>query len=241
MKSSIKALACITTIIAALCGTAEATPRAIEVSGANHLFAAEDLEGLHLGAYYRYSSFGTTSYSDISHDNIALTLGYDVLDWVTVYAIAGSTDVKPGNNTFGDRGTAFLYGIGAWANILDHDIISGLSCETRLRLTATAQFTAASPEINDVEYDYTETYGALTLGILNELSGNKSMWPDAIGVFVGPVYNNYDSDVVESTGDELGIAFGLDVYVSSRVGLSASYETYNGENEAMNFSLSYSF
>ncbi len=240
MNSTIKILACATTVVAAVCGTAIASPRAAEASGANFLIAAEDFEGFHLGTYYRWNSRETANHQDLSNDSFAVTVGYNVLDWLSLYVLGGTADVNP-PNAFGDRGTAFLYGIGAWANLIDHDIISNLSCETRMRLTASAQVSAASPEIGNEDYDYTETFASLTLSIINDLVGNKNIWPESIGIFVGPVFNKYDCDKVKTVGDEIGFMMGLDVFVSDRVGLSAAYETYNGEDEAITFSLNYSF
>ena len=41
---------------ATLCLAAQATPRAAEASGADYLVSAEDLDGFHIGGYYRYTS-----------------------------------------------------------------------------------------------------------------------------------------------------------------------------------------
>ena len=243
MKLSVKFVAIAAT--AAAVSVAHATPRAAEASGADYLVAAENLNGLHIGAYYRYTSreINHGVYS-LSQDNIAGILGLDLLDWISVYGIFGTADAQLKNDFGGyrsDRDYDLIYGGGGWINILDHDLISNLSCETRIRLTASAQITFGKPEIAGIESAYSDFYGAVTLGVVNELLGNKNMWPDAIGVFVGPVWSIFDCDEWETTGDEMGFAFGLDLYITRRVGLSASYETYGSDDDAVNFSLNVRF
>ena len=76
------------------------------------------------------------------------------------------------------------------------------------------------------DFDYTETYATLTFSVINEIVGTKKLWPDAIGLFLGPCWSRFDCDDFEQTGNKTGFAFGLDIYVTRRVGLSASYETY---------------
>ncbi|MBR0056218.1 MAG: hypothetical protein IJP66_02715 [Kiritimatiellae bacterium] len=225
---------------ATLCLAAQATPRAAEASGADYLVSAEDLDGFHIGGYYRYTSREVNHAHDLSQDNIAFMLGYDILDWLSIYGVVGTSDAEIKDYDT-DRDYDFLYGAGAWINILDHDLLSNLSCETKLRLSASSQITFSSPKVADQDCDYSDFYGALTLGIVNELIGNKNYWPDAIGVFFGPCWSRFDCDEFDQTGDKVGFAAGLDVYVTRRVGLSASYETYGSGDCAVNFSLNTRF
>lgn len=240
MKVTTKLLACLVAAVT-VCTAVYASPRAAEASGADYLVAAEDLDGFHIGAFYRYTCREIDDFDNLSQDNIAFVLGYDLLRWASIYAFVGMGDAQLDVRNYGDHDFSAIYGFGGWVNILDHDLISALSCESRIRLSATAQYMMGSPEINGVEADFSEFYGALTLGIVNELYGKKDLWPDALGLFVGPVWSVYDSDDFEATGSEAGMAFGLDIYVTRRVGISASYETYGGEDNAINFSLNCRF
>lgn len=219
-----------------------ASPRAAEASGADYLAAAEDLSGLHMGAYYRYQSREISDgFNNLSQDTIAFVLGFDVRSWFSIYGVIGTADAELDRYDYGDRDFGMIYGVGGWINILDHDLLSNLTCESKVRLTATAQYTFESPEINGEECDATDFYGAITLGFVNELVGNKNIWPEAVGLFVGPVWSVFDSDDIDTTGDEMGFAFGLDLYVTRYVGLSVSYETYGHEDDAVNFSLNCRF
>ncbi len=242
MKSTLKFFAGAAAALLAVAGSAYANPRAAEASGADYLAAAEDLDGFHIGSYYRYQARELShGANNLSQDTIAFVLGYDVFKWFSIYGVVGTADAELERYDYGDRDYNMVYGVGAWLNILDHDLLSNLTCESKVRLTATAQCTFESPEINGEEYDATDLYGALTLGIVNELVGNKNIWPDAIGLFVGPVWSTLDSDDIDTTGDEMGFAFGLDLYVTRYVGLSFSYETYGHEDDAVNFSLNCRF
>lgn len=225
------------TAAAMLATFAGATPRAAEASGSNYIFASENLEGVHVGGYYRYTSRDVEYNRELSQDNIAFVVGLDLLDWFAIYGIVGTADAEL--DTYkGERDYAMLYGGGAWLSILDHDLLSNLSCETKFRISASAQMVWSSPDIGGIEKcDYSNFYGALTFSIVNELIGNKEMWPDALGVFAGPVWSIFDCDDYETEGDDAGFAVGLDIYVTRRVGLSASYETYGHGDNAVNFSL----
>ena len=218
-----------------------AVPRAAEASGANYLAAAEDLGGWHLGGFYRYQSRELDNPGDdLSQDNIAITVGHDIFPWLAVYALAGTTDTQC--DFYGDDADyAFLYGFGAWVNLLDHDIIATLKTETKLRIQAIAQVSFASPDINGESCDYTDYYGALTISFVNELVGNKNMWPEAVGFFFGPVYSDLHCDEIDTKSDTVGFGAGLDIYINRNVALSGAYETFGDSGNAVTFSLSVNF
>lgn len=226
--------------IASICTISQATPRAAEASGANYLVAAEPLDCFHIGGYYRYTSREVNHNYDLTQDHIAFTLGYDILDWFSIYGIVGTGDAEL-DHYDSERDYSVIYGGGGWLNILDHDLLSNLSCETKLRISASAQMVFGSPEIDGVECDFHEFYGALTFSVVNELLGNKDLFPDAIGVFAGPVWDIYDCDEYDATGDKVGFGAGIDVYLARRVGVSASYETYGSGDCAVNLALNCRF
>ena len=218
-----------------------AVPRAAEASGANYLAAADDLGGWHLGGFYRYQACDLETPGDsFSQDNIALTIGHDIFPWLSVYALAGTTDAQ--RDLYGDDADyAFLYGFGAWVNLLDHDIIATLKTETKLRVQAIAQISFASPDINDESYDITDYYAALTFSFVNEIVANKNLFPEAVGLFFGPVYSNVHCGELDSKSDTVGFGGGLDIYINRNVALSGSYETFGDGGDAVTFSLNVNF
>ncbi len=210
---------------------AHAAPRAAEASGSHYLFAADNLGGWHLGGFYRYADRNIDDFraDTFTQNKFAVHVGRDLLSWISIYGYLGSTSVEldpgPGGND-----PTLEYGGGVWANLLDHDLLNNLMLETRLRVQALFQVSAASPEVYGRELDYTEYYGTLTLSLVNELIGNKNYWPDAIGLFFGPVFNEVNCDEIDFTGGGFGLTGGLDFYLTRNTTLSLSYETSNSDN-----------
>ncbi len=228
-------------IICANVGDALANPRAAEASGADFIVAADDLSGWHVGGFYRYDSREIDrGFYNLSRDAFAFHVGRDIFRWFSVYGFVGTVDCELEKSVY-DSDIAVLYGGGAWFNIVDQDLLTSLAVETKMRIQACAQISAATPEMGGRDYEYTETYATLTFSVINELVGNKDLWPDAIGLFFGPAYCDFDSDDLDATGDNLGVIFGLDVYVSHNVSLSASYETYGDGDDAINISVNCRF
>ena len=242
MKSNSLFLAGLATaLVFAATNGALANPRAAEASGADFLVAADDLSGWHVGGFYRYQSREISHGLDnLSQDAFAFHVGRDIFRWISVYGFVGTVDCEL-EDSFFDSDRVVTYGGGAWINLLDQDILSTLSVETKIRLQANAQISAAKPEIGGSDCEYTETYGTLTFSIINEIVGNKNFWPDALGLFFGPCYSDLDCDELDATGDTLGMIFGLDFYISRNVSLSASYETYGSGDDAINLSVNCRF
>lgn len=240
MKLVTKISVCAAALLAA--GSVYASPRATEASGANYLVAAEDLDSFHMGAYYRYSSREISHGRDsISRDSIGFVAGYDILPWASVYGVLGMGDAQLDRGDDGRHGFSPLYGVGFWANILDHDLFSGLACESKVRITASGQYTYGKPEINGRETKISDLHAALTVGVVNEITGNKRLRPEAVGVFLGPVWDSVKCDDYNPTGDEMGVVFGLDVYLSRYTGFSVSYEVYGSEDNAIGLSVNCRF
>ena len=237
MKMNAVSYAVMTAALVFVAGDLFASPRAAEALGPDFPIAADGLLGWHVGGFYRYQSRELDyRYESLSQDTIAFHVGRDIFSWLSVYGFVGTVDCSF-KDSFLDSDIAVAYGGGAWINLVDHDLLSSLSTETKFRIQASAQIGAAKPEIGGYEYRYTETYGSLTFSIVNELIGNKNIWPDAIGLFFGPTYSKLDADDLETSGDNVGVIFGLDVYVTRKVSLSGSYETYGHGDYALNFSL----
>lgn len=242
MKSSpFLSVGLLATVACLSAGVVCANPRASVANGANYLVAADDLTYWHMGGYYRSQTRELShGIDDLEQNNVGFLLGYDLLNWISLYGIVGTTDTKCDIRSIDDD-YAFMYGGGLWVNLVDEDILSRLSCETRIRLNGMAQVTHSSPEIDGEECGCTDFYGALTLGIVNELIGNKEIWPESIGLFFGPTYSRLDCDEFKTTGDEIGFMVGVDLYVNKRINLSCGYETYGGGDDAISASLDFRF
>ncbi len=218
-----------------------ANPRAAEASGADFLVAADDLSGWHVGGFYRYQSREIDhAMNNLSQDVFAFHVARDIFRWFSIYGFVGTVDCEL-EKSFSDIDWTATYGVGAWFNLLDQDLLTTLSVETKVRLQAAAQISWASPEIYGEDCGYSERYATLTFSVINEIVGNKDLWPGAIGIFFGPAYSEMDCDDLKTTGDSIGLIFGLDVYLSRNVGLSVSYETYGSDDDAVNISVNCRF
>ena len=220
----------------------QANPRSSVDAGGEYLFSAENLTGMHVGGFYRYA--GRTAENDFrgkfTQDNLGFTVGFDVLRWATLYGIVGTTDANFEDSSRSDD-YSLLYGGGLWINILDQDLITSLSSETKLRIQGMAQVTCASPEVYGENANFADWYANVTIEFINELVGNKNLWPDALGIFVGPAYSRLSCDDVKLEGKDFGLVFGLDIFMTSKVNLSVSYETYGSDNDAFGASLDIRF
>lgn len=241
MMSNTLKIACIAAIAAATGLNSMANPRAAEASGEAFPISAENLVGWHVGGFYRYQSRKLShSVDSLSQDTIAFHTGIDIFRWLSVYGFIGTVDCEF-DSPFRDADMAATYGGGAWVNFLDHEILSMLTCETKIRIQACAQYSTAEPEISGKDCRFSETYATATFSIINETVANKFMFPDAIGIFVGPAYSELDCDDIETSGNKLGVIFGLDMIVTRNVSLSASYETYDSGDDAVNISVNCRF
>jgi opacity protein-like surface antigen len=216
---------------------AQAAPRAAEASGANYLIAAEDLDTFHFGGFYRYQQ-RDTDLGELTQNKGACYIGYDLLPWASIFGEIATTRVKLGLGENSDAASEF--GGGAWFNLLDHDILGNLTMETRVRLQALAQVSHASPEVNGTDISYTEFYGSLTMSLVTEVVGNKNYWPDAVGLFFGPVYNSLDSSNLDSEDSGIGFIAGLDFNITRGITISLSYEVYESDG-AMNAGFDFRF
>ena len=225
--------------VAALCAAclalpALAAPRVPEAAGQNYLVAAQDPSPFHFGAFYRNHdrtiNLDNGGQLTFNTDRCGGFLAYDIFDFFAVYGMAAYT--WNGLDEFGDKkDNSTIWGFGAWINLFDTELIDGLALENRFRLDANFQFLTGDCDVYSEEMSYTELYGSLTASIVNEIVGNKTMWPEAIGIFFGPTYCDWKSDDFDTKYDNMGFAVGLDVYLTRRAILSAAYEAYEkGEN-----------
>lgn len=218
---------------------AQGAPRAAAASGGNYLIAAEDLSNWHIGGFYRNQDRDLEGRQSLEQEKFMMHVGYDLLRWFSIYGVVGTTRIQL--SPFSGESDADLeIGGGAWANLLDHDLLGGLTAETRLRIQATGQFTHTSPEINGSDVAINELYGAVTLGLVNEIIGNKRYWPEAIGLFAGPVYDRVESSDLDDSESDVGITAGLDFYLTRYVTMSVSYEAFESDG-AINASVDLRF
>ncbi len=212
--------------LALLATTGMAIPTSGESSGRYYLVEARDLGDFHGGVYVRGHERdlkGTT----MDVNRIAAFLGYDLLNWFSIYGLVGYSQMKLENDfSWTDEEGAIEWGFGAWANLIDHDALDFNELCDRFRIQAAAQYSV----IDNDRVTYGEFSANITFGIVNEVQGAKKFWPENIALYAGPCLNIvHCDDYDQERDDELGMVFGLDVQLSRRVSFGGSIEVYQDD------------
>lgn len=192
-----------------------------------HLIADRDASAWSAGvlAITRAREIELNSQShDLETSSIFAYLGYDVLPWLTFFGAAGTTESELTDSMWDDDSHAeFMVGINA--NLIDQSILDPLLTENRLGLHASAYATRASAEWGPTEADWTELNIEATISIINDVTGNKLFWPEAISIFAGPVYSEiYSSDF--DVEDNFGFTAGMAMYFTERLSINAGIDNF---------------
>ena len=212
--------------ITLLASTGLAIPTSGESAGRYYLVEAKDLTPWHGGLYVRAHE---RELKDVKLDvnRICAFLGYDVLDWATIYVLGGISGMKLENDLSWDKQDgADEWGVGAWFNLIDHDAMDFNELCDRFRIQAALQYSY----IDNDHVEYGEFSGYLTFGIVNEIRGTKEFWPDNIALYAGPCVNIVECDDFDQANeDRIGLVFGLDCQLSRRVSFGGSVEVYQDD------------
>jgi len=199
-------------IVAAL--SSHAMPISSSNMGIEYLVRGKDLSKLSLGLYglqgereITWNASGVTQ--TLESSKVLGYVGYDLLHWVTVYAVGGSTESKFGNADAADAETE--YGIGFRANILNHFIREPMLMEDVLRVNLSCQYTRSEADVGGADLDWEEISVAATVGIVNHSDNDKLFAPESISLYVGPLYSTFESDDFEAE-DEIGAVAGMEIF-----------------------------
>lgn|GEM_PF-1251716 len=155
-------------------------------------------------------------------------VGYDVLPWVTFYAVGGGAQTRIG--WFNNSSSGAEYGFGVTLNLIDTEIEDATAFENRLRLSSHLQFTRGSAGMNGVyglsEITWDDFSGDLTLSVVNDLEGDKFFVPNSIALFFGPTFSVLSSTSIEQ--DKIfGLTAGLDIFLNEKVNLELAYTKFD--------------
>ena len=146
-------------------------------------------------------------------------VGYDVLRWLTLYAVGGQSESKFGNAPSADSESE--YGIGFRANILNHFIREPLPMEDVIRVNIGGQYSRASADV----VDWDELTVALTVGIVNNTESYKLFAPESISLYFGPLYSAFISDDLDAK-DELGAVAGMEIFFMDTIVLDLKVQHF---------------
>ncbi len=228
-KPTLAALAAVAALVAATpVHAAPAVPDDARL--VNYAIPADILTDFHggiqgfLGDRNVKDDFGITSEMDVRRINAYL--GYDVGRWLSLYVIGGVMSVK--DNDIGlDNDTAFLFGAGLWAALIDDAQLDFLSTISRYRLNFGMEVSHSDP--NDLAW--TQFDASLTFGIYNDSFLSDAKFPTAIGIFAGPIFSTVDLDGYKQVKDnEWGFTVGGELRFANGVYIAGGADIFNDDN-----------
>ena len=179
--------------------------------------------GVYANVMDREVEVDDSSMSGILTTERALTyVGYEILPWASGYLAAGMSKAKIDPEDY--DGGNFEYGGGLQFNLLDHDLMGPTLTEDRLRVNAGAQLTKAQGEIYGEDVEWLDFFSSLTVGLVNDLTGDKFFVPDSISLYAGPAYSDLFGDVEATT--EFGLVAGLEIFWTEGVTFDLGYQYF---------------
>jgi len=229
MKTSLSTLCALLVMLGALTDL-NASPIAGNQNSGAYLLPAPDLSRWSCGVYLQARRRGVVMYDTpmfMESRRTAGYLGYDILPWLTGYGILMDGKHQVGYAT--DNGSNEGGG-GILLSLLDTELFAPGTMEDVFRVNATLQYTEGKVGFMSKSISFKETYGALTIHIINELDGSKLYWPDSIGLFLSAVYSTIDADHL-SEGQASGFNTGLEFFLTDRVTLNMGIERFDSGNK----------
>lgn len=226
-------LASLASVLAA-CGpsSARAWPTATSSRGREYLVNASSLDRWSFGVT-REEFERAVTYRDVEYRmqirQHSVYVGYDILRWATVYGMLNNGQTRIGRLYTPEHKTD--YSAGVRFNLLHHDLMEpDLLYENIFRINAEIRYSNRKTEQWSRTIQWDEWFAALTVGLVNEIEGNKEFWPHAIGIFAGPLYSDIhgsDLDEKKSMGFTAGLEFFWTKRLSFDIGLQHfGYDSY---------------
>lgn len=190
----------------------------------DYLVAADDLSRLSAGLCYDAVERDIELDGEkrtLESDRAMFYLGFSVLPWLTPYVTVGGAESSFSEKSYQESDTQVAYGGGIRLSLLDHDILDPRLMEDRIRINASLDYLKC--EMDGYEkLNWNEFRTALTLGLVNDTTGNKRFIPQTIEIFAGPVYSSISGDM--DAQDDFGFVMGLSLHCTERVTLDVAAE-----------------
>lgn len=204
---------------------AQAIPMGAAQHSGNYFLGDQDLRKWSVGAYYldREREITTLGFPTAMQTTKGMAyVGYEFIYGMSGYITVGSTETQFESRPTTD--THSEWGVGLQFNILDHEIPDPTLMEDRIRINATIQYTQCGADWVATEIDWEEFYGSLTIGIVNDIDGNKFFWFDNIGFFFGAVYSSINSSSI-AEDSAFGYIAGVDIRFSEKIAFEFGMES----------------
>lgn len=192
-----------------------------------YMVSLDDMHSWSCGFYYKTLDRDLAGgwQRQVSMTRDMFYVGYDPIDWLTLYVNGGIGKTKVDKDESANNG---VFGAGARLSIIDKEIMDPTLIENRLRVTAGMEYTATQAQVRYEKTDFNEFSANLLLTLSNDLEGNKDYLPNSIALFIGPEYSNYmtDDDTIDEA-EALGLLYGMQVFYTESVSLNLSASMYD--------------
>ena len=181
----------------------------------DYLVKGKDLSWLSMGLY------GGQFKRDIEWENSGITqplkssrvlgyIGVDLFDWITLFAVGGSSQSKIGEADTAD--SEGEYGAGFRLNLLNHFITEPMPSEDVIRLNFATRYLQSSSTLGSRDLSWGEISASLTMELVNHTAGNKLFTPESISLYAGPMFSSFLSDDF-SESDDFGVMGGIEIFL----------------------------
>jgi len=203
-----------------------------------YLLMPHDLKRWHTALHFqniqRAVTIGTAK-KNVKIRRLTVHLGFDILDWLTIYGAIGMNEFSAELATRDDRGSSEeTWTAGVQLRLIEYYLLGGGELEDRLVVDINVRMIDVTSVVNsrDVEWDQTEA--TLRFGFVNEVDGGgRGFSPNEIMIWVGPVTSSIDgnfsigssSEIQEQ--DDLGFAGGIDVRFNRHASLVWDAQLYD--------------
>jgi len=198
----------------------------------DYLATGKDLSWLSMGIYggqfERNIDFENGLNSNLKTTRILGYVGADIFNWITVYAVAGSSESKVGESETGDGEGE--YGGGIRLNLMHHFIREPVPLEDVLRLNFDARYLHSSSDLNFENLEWDEISASLTMELVNHTAGNKFFNPESIAIYLGPIYSSLNSSDFKED-QNFGVTGGIEFYLVDTIVLDIEIQHF-GETSA---------
>ncbi|MCL1856401.1 MAG: hypothetical protein FWF84_01990 [Kiritimatiellaeota bacterium] len=237
-----------------------AVPRAGEFNTQNYLFSNNSLDGVVAGLEYRMQPRKRSSVEDEDELRISFAtmfVGYDFGSFITLYGLFGmgraeggsvlrevpymsdSDQVKFRSDYYTRyKSSGFAFGGGVLLDLIQQDLASTLTTVQSISVKGAARI--ATFKGGDFGR-WTDFTGNITVGLVNDVIGNKSMMPQQVSLFAGPCFARpITKKRWVSREDYYGLMVGAGLQFNPRASLTGSVEMYK-ERHTVGVSAAYRF
>ncbi len=153
-------------------------------------------------------------------------VGFDALSWLTPFVSLGVADSSISSLSSSDRSNKFAYGLGVNVKLLNQEIMDPNLMIDVLRINADFYYNGSETESFGQTIKWSEFSTSLTVGLVNDTTANKSMFPESIGLYAGPIYSYYISSDFDAQ-ETVGLLAGIDVFITQRTSFDISIQLFD--------------